>query len=117
MMIRSRAGPSNKRAGVGATKRNAGILACGLAKIHRGGFIQLAVNSKQLTVDLDLLRFWGDAKNEVRSGTTSRLSLTIMRLRRSRVQVAKHMLQTFDTSGIFPTMLQWLPPNFLKYNT
>ncbi|TAI99538.1 hypothetical protein DMA11_24885 [Marinilabiliaceae bacterium JC017] len=28
---------SNKRAGVGTTKMNAGILACGLAKIHQGG--------------------------------------------------------------------------------
>ncbi|TAJ06884.1 hypothetical protein DMA11_22170 [Marinilabiliaceae bacterium JC017] len=52
---------------------NAGILACGLAKIHQGGFIQLAVNSKQLTVDLDLLRFCDDAKNEVGFGTTSRM--------------------------------------------
>ncbi|TAJ14712.1 hypothetical protein DMA11_04040 [Marinilabiliaceae bacterium JC017] len=36
-----RASPLNKRAGAGATKMNAGILACGLEKIHRGGGLKL----------------------------------------------------------------------------
>ncbi|TAJ13587.1 hypothetical protein DMA11_08485 [Marinilabiliaceae bacterium JC017] len=35
--VGKRGSPSNKRAGVGATKMNAGILASGLAKIHQGG--------------------------------------------------------------------------------
>ncbi|TAJ04361.1 hypothetical protein DMA11_23935, partial [Marinilabiliaceae bacterium JC017] len=35
--VGKRGSQSNKRAGDGATKMNAGILACGLAKIHQGG--------------------------------------------------------------------------------
>ncbi|TAJ11956.1 hypothetical protein DMA11_14740 [Marinilabiliaceae bacterium JC017] len=56
---------------------NAGIPTSGLGKIHRGGFIQLAVNNKQLTVDLDFLRFWGNAKNEVGFETTSQEKLSV----------------------------------------
>ncbi|TAJ14727.1 hypothetical protein DMA11_04115 [Marinilabiliaceae bacterium JC017] len=58
--VGKRGSPSNRRAGVGATKMNEGIPDCGLAKIHQGG------GWKRF-----LLRFWGNAKNEVGFGTTS----------------------------------------------
>ncbi|TAI98131.1 hypothetical protein DMA11_24990, partial [Marinilabiliaceae bacterium JC017] len=35
--VTNRSTRTNKRAGAGATKMNAGIPACGLGKIHRGG--------------------------------------------------------------------------------